>query len=50
MSVRLSEPFWRDCSELPTAAVERWLLASGLAPWLAARRLCWSWCPSAATG
>ncbi len=31
--MRLSESFWRDCSELRSAAVGRWLLAAGLAPW-----------------
>ncbi len=30
--VRLSESFWRDCSELRSAAVGRSMLAVGLAP------------------
>ena len=32
-AVRLSESFWRDCSELRSAAVGRWLREAGLAPW-----------------
>ncbi len=32
-SVSLSESFWTRCSELRSAAVGRWLRASGFAPW-----------------
>ena len=32
-NVALSEPFWRRCSELRSAAIGRWLRETGLAPW-----------------
>lgn len=32
-TVRLSDSFWRGCSELRSAAIGRWLLSNGLAPW-----------------
>jgi hypothetical protein len=32
-SISLSSSFWRRCSELRSAAVGRWLLRAGLAPW-----------------
>ena len=32
-SVPLSESFWRSCTELRSAAIGRWLLLNGLAPW-----------------
>jgi hypothetical protein len=31
--VSLSHSFWRSCSELRSAAIGRWLLRNGLAPW-----------------
>jgi hypothetical protein len=31
--VRLSQSFWSRCTELRSAAVGRWLLERGLAPW-----------------
>jgi hypothetical protein len=31
--VPLSESFWRSCTELRSAAVGRWLILNGLAPW-----------------
>ena len=31
--VSLSEPFWRSCPELRSAAIGRWLFRDGLAPW-----------------
>jgi hypothetical protein len=31
--VSLSDSFWRSCSELRSAAIGRWLLLNGLAPW-----------------
>ncbi len=31
--IRLSESFWRHCSELRSAAVGRWLMNARLAPW-----------------
>jgi hypothetical protein len=33
VSVSLSESFWRSCPELRSAAIGRWLLRNGLAPW-----------------
>lgn len=33
VSVSLSESFWRSCPELRSAAIGRWLLDNGLAPW-----------------
>lgn len=33
VAVPLSRSFWRTCTELRSAAVGRWLLAFGLAPW-----------------
>lgn len=32
-TVALSSSFWRNCSELRSAAVGRWLREVGLAPW-----------------
>lgn len=32
-SVRLSDSFWRRCSELRSAALGRWLRENGMAPW-----------------
>lgn len=32
--VSLSPSFWSSCSELRSAAVGRWLMSEGLAPWL----------------
>ena len=32
-SVTLSASFWRTCSELRSAAIGRWLLSAGRAPW-----------------
>ncbi len=32
-TVTLSESFWSRCTELRSAAIGRWLLAHGLAPW-----------------
>jgi len=32
-TIKLSESFWRRCSELRSADIGRWLLASGAAPW-----------------
>lgn len=32
-SIRLSQSFWRSCSELRSASIGRWLLKSDLAPW-----------------
>jgi hypothetical protein len=31
--VSLSDSFWRSCPELRSAAIGRWLLHNGLAPW-----------------
>jgi len=31
--VSLSKSFWRSCPELRSAAIGRWLLRNGLAPW-----------------
>jgi hypothetical protein len=31
--VPLSDSFWRECTELRSAALGRWLLRHGLAPW-----------------
>lgn len=31
--VRLSPSFWRTCTELRSAAIGRWMLSEGLAPW-----------------
>lgn len=31
--VRLSRSFWAKCTELRSAAIGRWLTASGQAPW-----------------
>jgi hypothetical protein len=33
VSVSLSESFWGRCPELRSAAIGRWLLRNGLAPW-----------------
>jgi hypothetical protein len=33
VSVSLSESFWGSCPELRNAAIGRWLLRKGLAPW-----------------
>ncbi|TDO55569.1 hypothetical protein EV651_114273 [Kribbella sp. VKM Ac-2571] len=33
VEVSLSASFWRTCSELRSAAIGRWLLRSGQAPW-----------------
>lgn len=33
VSVSLSESFWGSCPELRNAAIGRWLLRNGLAPW-----------------
>lgn len=35
VAVPLSPSFWRTCRELRSAAIGRWLLARGLAPWSA---------------
>ena len=32
-AINLSDSFWRRCSEVRSADVGRWLLASGAAPW-----------------
>jgi hypothetical protein len=32
-TVTLSQSFWRNCSELRSADIGRWLLRQGLAPW-----------------
>jgi hypothetical protein len=32
-TVTLSDSFWSECSELRSAAIGRWLLREGLAPW-----------------
>jgi hypothetical protein len=32
--VRISASFWRQCSELRSADIGRWLLSQGAAPWL----------------
>lgn len=32
-TVALSKSFWSRCSELRSAALGRWLLGAGLAPW-----------------
>ena len=32
-TIPLTPSFWRTCSELRSAALGRWLLESGLAPW-----------------
>jgi hypothetical protein len=32
-TVRLSESFWRSCSELRSAQIGRWFRRNGLAPW-----------------
>jgi hypothetical protein len=31
--VRVSDSFWRDCCELRSAEIGRWLKRNGLAPW-----------------
>lgn len=33
VNISLTDSFWRYCSELRSAEVGRWLLASGRAPW-----------------
>jgi hypothetical protein len=33
VTVPLAASFWRSCSELRSAAIGRWLLESGAAPW-----------------
>ncbi|NKE60688.1 hypothetical protein FXN61_29420 [Lentzea sp. PSKA42] len=33
VTVSLSKSFWRTCTELRSAAVGRWLMTLGLAPW-----------------
>ena len=33
ITVPLSASFWRTCTEFRSAALGRWLLQSGLAPW-----------------
>jgi len=33
ISIRLSPSFWRNCSELRSSVIGRWLLRHGLAPW-----------------
>jgi hypothetical protein len=33
IEVRLTDSFWRSCSELRSAELGRWLLESGRAPW-----------------
>ena len=32
-NVPLSQSFWRSCTELHSAAIGRWLILNGLAPW-----------------
>jgi hypothetical protein len=32
-TVQLSASFWRSCTELRSAAIGRWLIGNGLAPW-----------------
>ena len=31
--IQLSESFWKSCIELRSAAIGRWLILNGLAPW-----------------
>jgi len=33
VEVSISKSFWRDCSELRSAEIGRWMLQAGLAPW-----------------
>ena len=33
VTVKLTESFWRSCSEFRSAEIGRWLLDRGLAPW-----------------
>jgi hypothetical protein len=33
VAVPVSGSFWRTCTELRSAAIGRWLIAHGLAPW-----------------
>jgi len=33
IEVRLSDSFWRGCSELRSAKIGRWMMKNGLAPW-----------------
>ena len=33
IDVKLSKSFWGSCTELRSAALGRWLMAQGLAPW-----------------
>lgn len=33
MTVKLSSSFWRSCTELRSAAIGRWLIGNGFAPW-----------------
>lgn len=33
IEVELSDSFWRNCSELRSADIGRWLMAAGAAPW-----------------
>ena len=32
-NISLSESFWKSCTELRSAAIGRWLIFNGLAPW-----------------
>ena len=33
VKVKLSDSFWRDCAELRSAKIGKWMLNVGLAPW-----------------
>jgi len=33
VKVKLSDSFWRDCAELRSAKIGKWMLKVGLAPW-----------------
>ena len=32
-TIRLSDSFWRNCSELRSSSLGRWMMTIGLAPW-----------------